>query len=104
MGSEGVEGGWNGLGKAGMKIQIQSYHMPKWEEKPVEASLQLPKESFSVPAYGFLVEARSSQAKPSAVSRVCYGDTPSTGNVPHALIAWELGGLVRIIFLMAPEK
>lgn len=70
----------------------------------VEASLQLPKESFSVPAYGFLVEARSSQAKPSAVSRVCYGDTPSTGNVPHTLIAWALGGLVRIIFLMSPEK
>lgn len=35
MGSEGFEGGWNGLGKAEMKIQIQSYHMPKQEEKPL---------------------------------------------------------------------
>lgn len=39
-----------------------------------------------------------------AVSVVCYGDTSSMGNVPHALIARVFSGLARIIFLMALMK
>lgn len=34
MESKGFKGGWNGLGKAEMKIQVQSWHVPKQKEKP----------------------------------------------------------------------
>lgn len=33
------KGGWNGLAKAGMKIQVQSYHMPKQKENPLQSQM-----------------------------------------------------------------
>lgn len=108
--SRGFKGGWNGLAKAEMKIQVQSYHVPKQKKEPPRNPPQSPKcRAFPFArgargAAGFHVEhVTVSGAGHLAGSMIRCGDSPSTSNVPHVFVTWVFSCFIRILFLLAPE-
>lgn len=99
--SKGFGGGWNGLGRAEVKIQVQSYHMPKQREKPHGILPTAPKGKLSCLGNNpWGLRPASVQAEHPAVSMV----TLHPGKCGSPPIAQVLSDLVRIIFFTAPRK